>query len=441
MRRREAAALIMTTIFRQLLLLLAVAALSGCAAIFNTASCSSPVKRNPPQAFVSMFVVPLEGDSSSPVVEKAATESARLIKVESIKANADGNYSSITLLSRLPLEQKCDAGRVMETIYEAQHERQTLLNDSVVVWGIVVKRDDQLYSQMYSRILWQDEEKRLYKLNFESSSTRKIEFQAKFPELTVAFPQKFIGTGLNDEFVVDRESLGIVRAGPSSSAIAVDLPAVFTIGPRENGWIPLNTNGGRAAWLNAAPVRATNGERLFPETEYFFAVSAFVKGRVLGLDEPATRNKLGKLLNDYVKQYGEASDPEARTLLAIVNLMLAFQEFPRAPNADDEISARARNYVQAAARLLPGNPEIANLAALASLGDCCSGRDAAAHAAVVQGYFDRALKGDRANILLLHNLDKWYSLLEQRGITPQGMTNDEVLARHADVRDRLHVGR
>ena len=436
--RQGAAVNIMRRTARLLFLLLTLAGVSGCGAIFNTATCSKPLRKIPSLATVSVFVVPFEADSPSPVVAKAALESARLIKVESIKANAEGNYSSITLLSRASREQRCDAQGIMDVIYDAQHQDPpTLENDAVVVWGIVVKREDALFSRMYSKILWQDEQERTLKVKVETSSTRTLEFSGQFPELIVAFPEKSIGTSANDEFIVDEESFGIPRQEPRMNATAAELPSRFTIGKRDDGWIALNSEDGKVVWLNATPVRATNGQRLFPETEYFFAAAAFAKGRSIDNDVNATRNRLGKLLNEYTQQFGDGADLDARTLLASVNLMLAFHESATGRRPADEMSGPARANILAAAKLLPDNPEIANLAALASLADCCSGHDIPANAAVVQGYFDRALQGDPANIGLLRNLDKWYSLVDQRAIAPQGMTRDQLLARHAEVRDRL----
>jgi hypothetical protein len=427
----------MNAAIHRIVVLFATCSLTGCAAIFDSATCNAPLGRSAPQALVSVFVVPFEANSSSPIAGRAAEESARLIKVESIKANADGDFTGVTLLSRGLFEQPCDAQQVIAAI---QGGANASSSNSLVVWGLVVKRDDLLASQLYSRIVWHDDDQRMFKLRLDGASGRTLEFAAPFPDLTVAFPQKTIGSDVNGVLLVDKETLAIPRARPSFTAVAADLPASFSIGVHEHGWVQLVADGGKEVWLNLAPVKDANGERLFPETDYFYAASAFVKEQHVGSSEPATKAKLAKLLKNYEAQYGAATELESRTVLAVVHLMVAFQDYADARTADDDMSAQATKHILAAASLLPGNAEIANLAALAAMGDCCSGHaDAPARAARVQDHFDRALQRDPANLSLLRNLDKWYALIEQRGITPSGMARDDLRARHRDVRARLRA--
>lgn len=430
----------MTPFIRGMGLSLVLVALSGCNTIFNGATCKSPVGRNPPQSLVSVFVVPFEASSSSAIAEKAAEESARLLKVESIKASAGLNFTSFTLLNRGSFDRPCDAQRVAEAVSESQH-KDDLRSDSVVVWGIVAQRDDELISQLYSTILWHDADSGRVMFDVTATPARTVQFTAQFPDLIMTFPQKLVGTSVNGEFLVDAEGRGIPRSQPNRGANAADLPSRFRIGERRNGWIELQVDDSKSIWLDAEPVRGRGNERLFPETDYFAAFSAFVKGRGVGTEDPRTRTKLTKLLNDYEVQYGQAPDDDSRTLLAMVHLMLAFHEFPVTNGPASGVSTQARDHVYAAARLLPNNAEVANVAALASLGDCCSGRDASAGAAKVQAYFDKALAADPADETVLRNLESWYALLVQQSVAPQGMTRDQVRARHVEILDRLRGGR
>jgi len=427
----------MNAALHRLVVLLAACCLAGCAAIFDSATCNAPVGRSAPQALVSVFVVPFEAGSASPIAEKAAEESARLIKVESIKANVDGDFTGVTLLSRGFFEQPCDAQRVIASIQDSANASS---GNSLVVWGLVVKRDEVLASQLYSRIVWHDDDQRMFKLRLDSVPGRPLDFAAPFPDLTVAFPQKTVGSDVNGVLLVDKETLAIPRTQPSFTAVAADLPARFSIGVRERGWVQLVSDGRKEVWLNLAPVKDANGERLFPETDYFSAASAFAKEQHVGSSDPGTKARLGRLLKNYEAQYGSATDLDSRTVLAVVHLMIAFQDYADAHTVDDEMSTQAAKHVQAAAGLLPGNAEIANLAALAAMADCCAGHgDAQARAARVQDHFDRALLRDPANLSLLRNLDKWYALIEQRGIVPTGMARDELRKRHRDVRARLRA--
>lgn len=428
----------MNAALHRLAVLSAACCLAGCAAIFDSATCSAPVGRSAPQALVSVFVVPFEATSASPIAEKAAEESARLIKLESIKANVDGDFTGVTLLSRGLFEQPCDAQRVIASIQDGANASS---GNSLVVWGIVVKRDELLASQLYSRIVWHDDDRRMFKLKLDGAPGRSLDFAAPFPDLTVAFPQKTVGSDVNGVLLVDKEMLSIPRARPSFTAVAADLPASFSIGVREHGWVQLVSDGGKQVWLNLAPARDASGERLFPETDYFSAASAFAKEQRLGSSEPATKARVARLLKNYEAQYGAATDLDSRTVLAMVHLMVAFQDYADAHTADDDMSTRAATHILAAAGLLPGNAEIANLAALAAMADCCAGHgDAVARAARVQEHFDRALQRDPANLSLLRNLDKWYVLVEQRGIAPAGMARDDLRKRHRDVRARLRAG-
>jgi len=416
------------------------ASLGGCAAIFNVATCNSPVGRDPPQSQVSVFVVPFEANTSSAVTEKAAAESARLFKVESIKANYGSDQTSVTLLRRGAFDRPCDAQAVADAVSESQRRRWNRLpSDSLMIWGIVVKRDDVLVSQLYSSILWNEPEAGQVKLNIGTGTDRTLHFTAQFPDLVVAFPQKPIGTSVNEEFVVDAEGRGIPRANPARNAVAVDLPTRFTVGEKRDGWIPLESSEGKVVWLDAIPVKGDGSARLFPEVDYFSALSAFIKWRGAGLDESRAKGRLAGLLRDYERQYGRATDDDSRTLLAMAHLLVAFQAMPARVGDVDDLTPQARQDVQAAAALLPDNAEIASLAAVASMQDCCAGRDTAARAATVQRHFDRALALDPASDLLLHNLDNWYALCEQRGFAPEGLTREQVHARRADIQKRLRT--
>ena len=435
---------------RLALLLAAAALLQGCGATLLRTACDNPRVSNfgAPSSYIVML--PYRYGGQSDVNRASAAQLNQIARLQALQGAVDAPATQVTLVEGDP-DKPADPACGIENVYDRVVENRAglfwrrLFHSAIFVWGEIFDRDDGILVQSHLRVFWNGAASRdLEVLVDVPGQARPLRFAGSLPSDTISFPARKIGREEQAQLAQSIAAGLQVRKEPRLDAEAVPLPAKFSAVAWRRPWLQLQDRDLRSFWMLIDDTGLQAGPVL-PETLFARAMASYLNFRVDG--DRSAREQAVAALARFRAALTRPDDPLLRVPLAMTavvegTLGLASGATPPAtadrdllqpPETDATGDAAARAQMQAAladaARRLPGNGEVLNLAAIARIPGCCDGADAPQRIQEIQHMLERAWALEQGNAKIGRNMVQWYRFLA--ALPPERLPfgRDELAAR------------
>ncbi len=400
---------------RAILLLTVAALLQGCGAVMLRTPCENPRISNlsAPSSYVVML--PYRYGGNSDVNRESALQLNRIATLQALQGAVETDETQITLLEGEPSNPKCG----IETVYDRIVESRSGLfwrrpfHSAVFVWGEIFDRDDGLIVQSHMRVLWNGSADREFEVSVDlPAPARPLRFGGSLPAGTISFPAKKF-TRADQERLASLITAELqVRVAPRLDAAPVELPAQFMVMDWRRPWLKLLGPDLRSVWL-LIDERGLEAGSALPETLLARAMANYLNFRVNG-DAESRRQALDSL-SRFRAALVRTGDPLTKVPLAVADVIEGTLGLPtpRHPSTQENptVPVQSQSALANAARALPSNGEVLNLAAISRIPGCCDDIDAAARILEIQNLLERAEALELGNLKIAQNLVNWYSYL------------------------------
>ncbi len=414
----------------RLALLLGVAALlQGCGATLLRTACDNPRISNfgAPSSYIVML--PYRYGGSSPANRESAAQLNQITRLQALQGAVDAPATQVTLVEGDP-DKPADPACGIENVYDRVVENRAglfwrrLFHSAVFVWGEIFDRDDGILVQSHLRVFWNGAASRdLEVLVDVPGQARPLRFAGSLPSDTISFPARKIGRQEQQQLAQAIASGLQLRREPRLDAEPVPLPAKFSAVAWRRPWLELQDRELRSFWMLIDDAGLHTGPVL-PETVFARAMASYLNHRVDG--DRSSREQAVAALARFRAALPRPDDPLLRVPLAMTAVIEGTlglgsgaaaatpdRDLLPAQAADDPAAGRAQMQaaLAEAARRLPGNGEVLNLAAIARIPGCCDGADAPQHIQDIQRMLERAWALEQGNTKIGRNMLQWYRFL------------------------------
>lgn len=404
--------------------------LSGCSTTILTAPCDAPKVSNVNLPFVYLIVLPYayrdQPRSMAPTPDPGTAATQRLNEIaalEAVRMGAEAKDMHVTLLE--------DSGRgcKIESVYAAlgQPRNQAdrgVFSTIVFFWGEVFDDAAGLVVQSHLRVQWKDNDRiRVHAYTGEGRDRIRLEFVSEVPYQTLSFAPRLLSTDSGDGGVPDLRSKLVAWAAPSAQK-AEDrrsLPRAFAFRQikkdKTGNWAEIqNLDDKEMAWI---PLQEASASSILPEFSFANAVAEFVNHQSVPARDTAER--IVHRLDEFRNGYGAGGKniwnmrPDAAADVLQGALALA-----RLGDIGGPSGAEVKQLLDRAQAVLPDDPVVLTLSAMARVDDCCSTRE---NAQQVGAMFEAARQLDSGSRLIATNLINWYKLA--RNLAPEVRPDSE----------------
>lgn len=414
---------------------LAVAALlQGCGATLLRTACDNPRVSNfgAPSSYIVMLPYRYGGNSATN--RESAAQLNQIARLQALQSAVDAPATQVTLVEGDP-DKPADPACGIENVYDRVVENRSglfwrrLFHSAIFVWGEIFDRDDGILVQSHLRVFWNGAASRELEVLVDvPRQARPLRFLGSLPSDTISFPARKIGRQEQAQLAQAIASGLQLRREPRLDAEVVPLPAKFSAVAWRRPWLQLQDRELRSFWMLIDDTGLQAGPVL-PETVFARAMASYLNFRIDG--DRTSREQAVAALARFRASVARPDDPLMRVPLAMTAVIegtlglggsagaaatpdrdLAQQAAAR---TDDGSDPGARAQMQAvlaeAARRLPGNAEVLNLAAIARIPGCCSGADAPQRIQEIQRMLERAWALEQGNTRIGRNMVQWYRFL------------------------------
>lgn len=430
--------------------LAAAALLQGCGATLLRTACDNPRISNfgAPSSYIVML--PYRYGGSSAANRESAEQLNQIARLQALQGAVDAPATQVTLVEGDP-DNPADPACGIENVYDRVVENRSglfwrrLFHSAVFVWGEIFENGDGIMVQTHVRVFWNGAASRdLEVLVDVPSLARPLRFVGSLPSETISFPARRISRQEQAQLAGAIATGLQLRREPRLDAESAQLPAKFSAVAWKRPWLQLQGRDGRNLWMliDEAGQRAVP---VLPETAFARAMAAYLNFRVGG--DRASHEQAVAALATFRAALDRPDDPMLRVPLAMAAVIegtLSLTGEPSAPNppdrdvlqksaqdADGESARQTQTQValSEAARRLPGNGAVLNLAAIARIPGCCDGSDAPQRIQEIQRMLDRAWALELGDGKIGSNLVQWYRFLATLPTARLPYGPDELAAR------------
>jgi hypothetical protein len=411
--------------FRFVSLPVIAALLQGCGATMLITTCDSPRISNfgVPSSYIVMLPYRYGGHSDRN--RDSALQINQITRLQALQGAVEMPATQITFVegdAQLPDDPKCG----IENVYDRVVENRSGLfwrrpyHSAVFLWGEIYDDDDGIIVQSHMRVFWNGSSDREIEVSVDSPAlVRPLRFGGDLPSDTISFPAQKFTLAAQERLATSITASLEVRSAPSLDAGTVKLPKKFSAVSWKRPWLKLQGRDLSTAWLLIDESGLKAGPVL-PETLFAKAMASYLNFRVKR-DDSSYQYAVESLTN-FRTALGPGDDPLLRVPLAVADVIegtlgLPTKQYPSSVsvNADQiampMISAQSKIALAEAARRLPSNGEVLNLAAISRIPGCCEGSDAGARILEIQRILERAEVLEQGNPKVARNLLNWYSYL------------------------------
>jgi hypothetical protein len=436
---------------------LAVAALlQGCGATLLRTACDNPRVSNfgAPSSYIVML--PYRYGGSSAVNRESAAQLNQITRLHALQSAVDAPATQVTLVEGDP-DQPADPACGIENVYDRVVENRSglfwrrLFHSAIFVWGEIFDRDDGILVQSHLRVFWNGAASRELEVLVDvPQQARPLRFSGSLPSDTISFPARKIGRQEQAQLAQAIASGLHLRREPRLDAEVVPLPAKFSAVAWRRPWLQLQDRELRSVWMLIDDTGLQAGPVL-PETVFARAMASYLNFRVDG--DRTSREQAVAALARFRASVARPDDPLMRVPLAMTAVIegtlglggsaaaaaTSDRDLLPTQTADDPAAGRAQMQaaLAEAARRLPGNGEVLNLAAIARIPGCCGGADAPQRIQEIQRMLERAWALEQGNARIGRNMLQWYRFLAT--LPPERLPFDRatLAARTQQARDAV----
>lgn len=406
---------------RCLILLATTALLQACGATMLRTSCENPRVSNfgAPSSYVVMLPYSYAGESE--VSREATQQLNRIIRLQALRGAAAMPETQVTLIEGDPATPACD----IENIYDRVVENRSGLfwrkpfHSAVFVWGEVFDEGDGLAVQSHLRVFWNGVAARELEVSADAPALiRPLRFSGELPEDTISFPVQTLTRSAQQQLAGAIGKELQLRKAPSLDAEVAELPSRFSAVSWKRPWLELQGRDLRSVWLLIDDQGIDVGS-ILPETLFVRAITSYLNFRVNR--DAESRQQAMRFLAQFRAAVPRSGQAMPRVPLALSEAIEGTLSLPTRwyaqPGAEQVpaqtmVPAQAQTTLVDAARQLPANGELLNLAAIARIPACCKGGDAAANIREIQRMLEQARSLERGNLKIGQNLLRWYTYLQ-----------------------------
>jgi hypothetical protein len=331
-------------------------------------------------------------------------------------------------LVSVPGAEPCDAELIWDRLVGPRRDRQAGVRPGgavAMIWGRIYEEGTTLYVQSYLRFGRAEMSERIERT--VATSYARATFAAQLPTQVVTLPPRRITmddiASINQEF----SRLAVVRDAPSETAKVISrLPDVgtpthslqpfgYAVEEVRGDWVRVvSLYGGPPGWIARVGSKAWPLRDRLPDLDFLDAVVGYLHLRVAreasGFAKPAEASRLIDFSRQSFARYRESTkgaSPAADALgHALLGTMILLGS--ASSSAPQEAFAEFSQSV----RLVPYNAEARNLANVASVLRCCSGRprSEAGAQSTMNSLLD-AISVDPENRTAIDNLAAFHLLL------------------------------
>lgn len=415
------------------MVLLAAALLSGCGATLIRTPCDKPrvSNFNVPSSYI--VVLPYGYKGRIQAHHDAAGIINQLATLQALQAAAQMKSTQITLVEGRPNDAQCDIENVYDRVLD---ERNPLFwrrpyHSAIFVWGELFDHDEGVVVQSHMRVFWNGPNDRALEVAVAGPTlARPLKFSGDLPSDSIAFPG-FVITAPAQQRLAARLRSGLhARAEARADAAPAELPRTIASVNWRAPWLELRGRDGQSAWLHIDESAQTTRDAL-PAALFAQAMASYLNHRV-DSDAESRRRTLDSLAR-FRAAVASVSDERLRLPLALADVIEGSLGLVPPPTSavatasnlglaaqqqTSVVPELAQRSLDDAARQLPNDANVLNLAAIARIPSCCDGADAAMRIAQIQQQLERAVQLERGNLRIAANLVNWYRYLDARTDAP-----------------------
>jgi len=403
--------------------------LQGCGTTMLRASCENPRITNVGSPSSYIVMLPYRYAGTNQANADAAHQFNQIARFQVLQGAVRMRDTQITLIDADPA-MRTDPRCGIENVYDRVVENRSglfwrrLFHSAVFVWGEIFDRDDGFVVQSHMRVFWNGAADREFEVQVDSPSLpRPLRFGGDLPSGTISFPAQTISRAAQAELAGRITSSLQIRKAPRLDATAAELPKTFSAVAWKRPWLQLqNHRTVESVWL-LIDEPGLGDRSALPEALFAQAMAGYLNFRVKGGREP--RQQAIEALGRFRATIARSDDAELRVPLALADVIEGTLGLPtrRLASASAEavasaktpaIEAQSQTSLFEAARRLPSNGEVLNLAAISRIPGCCDGDDAPARIRQIQQLLERAEVLERGNLKVASNVLNWYRYLATR---------------------------